>query len=260
MTDSFREKLLKYTKDFYDVLATKDLDWAVKGFIDISKNVYTISGDTKVISKVIELMLFPILQKFATKNKYKMELSKEQNYYPDITFIKNNKKIALDIKSTYRKDKNIVSGFTLGAFTGYFRDRNLNKNITFPYNQYHKHYILGVIYSQNKKCINEKNIYNLSDIEKISSVIRDFEFIIQEKYLIASDRAGSGNTKNIGSYVLITELKNGTGHSSKLGIKIFDDFLMNYMTEKKKKKVDLKKTPYHNLSEYMKYRNIKNVK
>lgn len=49
MTDSFREKLLKYTKDFYDVLATKYLDWAVKGFIDISKNIYTISGDTKVI-------------------------------------------------------------------------------------------------------------------------------------------------------------------------------------------------------------------
>lgn len=74
-------------------------------------------------------------------------------------------------------------------------------------------------------------MYNLSDIEKISSVIRDFVFIIQEKYLIASDRAGSGNTKNIGSSVLITELKNGTGPFSKLGIKIFDDFWMNYMTK-----------------------------
>ena len=260
MTDFFRANLLKYTDDFYAVLSTKDLDWTVKGFIDISKNVYTISSDTKVISKVIELMLFPILQKFALENNYKMILSKEQNYYPDITFIKNNKKIALDIKSTYRKDKNTVSGFTLGAFTGYFRDRNSNKNITFPYNQYHKHYILGVIYSQNKKCINEKNIYNLSDIEKISSVIRDFVFIIQEKYLIASDRAGSGNTKNIGSSVLITDLENGTGPFSKPGIKIFDDFWMNYMTKDMAKMVDLKNPPYHNLSEYMKYRNIQNVK
>ena len=260
MTDSFRKKLLKYTKDFYAVLSTKDLDWTVKGFIDISKNIYTISGDTKVISKVIELMLFPILQKFAIENEYKIILSKEQNHYPDITFIKNNKKIALDIKSTYRKDKNTVSGFTLGAFTGYFRDRNSNKNITFPYNQYYKYYILGVVYSQNKKYINEKKIYNFSDIENISSVIRDFKFIIQEKYLIASDRTGSGNTKNIGSSVLITELENGTGSFSKLGIKIFDDFWMNYMTEDTAKMVDLKNPQYHNLSEYMKYRNIQNVK
>ena len=49
MTDSFRGKLLKYTKDFYAVLSTRDLDWTVKGFINISKNIYTISGDTKVI-------------------------------------------------------------------------------------------------------------------------------------------------------------------------------------------------------------------
>ena len=32
------------------------------------------------------------------------------------------------------------------------------------------------------------------------------------------------------------------------------------MTADMAKKVDLKKTPYHNLSEYMKYRNIQNVK
>lgn len=89
-----------------------------------------------MISKIIELMLFPILQEFAKKNDYRMIFCKEQNHYPDITFVaKDGQKIALDLKSTYRKKNGDVSGFTLGAFTGYFRFRDLNKNITFPYNK-----------------------------------------------------------------------------------------------------------------------------
>ena len=94
-------------------------------------------------------MMFPVLQKFAKENNYKMKFSSEQNHYPDVTFItKNKKKIALDLKSTYRKNKDVVSGFTLGAFTGYFRFRDSKKNITFPYKEYSKHYILGIIYTR----------------------------------------------------------------------------------------------------------------
>ncbi|MBI1918308.1 MAG: hypothetical protein HYS12_26755 [Planctomycetes bacterium] len=37
---------------------------------------------------------------------------------------------------------------TLGAFTGYFRNRTSRKNISFPYAEYGKHYILGIIYSR----------------------------------------------------------------------------------------------------------------
>ncbi len=36
-------------------VATPRGDWIIKGFIDISKNIYTISVDTKVISKIMEL-------------------------------------------------------------------------------------------------------------------------------------------------------------------------------------------------------------
>ncbi|MCM8774383.1 MAG: type II deoxyribonuclease [Candidatus Omnitrophica bacterium] len=133
-------------------VSSKKGDWTVKGFIDIFKNIYTISVDTKVISKILELMLFPIIQRFAQENNYKMVLSREQNYYPDISFIdETGTKIAFDMKSTYRISMNTVSGFTLGTFTGYFRDRNSTKNITFPYKQYAKHYVLGIIYILNKK-------------------------------------------------------------------------------------------------------------
>ena len=59
----------------------------MKGFIDIAKNIYTISVDTKVISKIIELMIFPVLEKFAKENNYQMIFSAEQNHYPDVTVV-----------------------------------------------------------------------------------------------------------------------------------------------------------------------------
>lgn len=258
--DNFQQSLLKHTEEFRKILATPTGDWSVKGFIDVAKNIYTISVDTKVISKIIELMMFPVLQKFAKENKFKMNFCTEQNHYPDVTFITpGKKKIALDLKSTYRKQNGDVSGFTLGAFTGYFRYRDSNKNITFPYKDYSKHYILGVIYSQQVDEIDENRVYSIDDLEEILSVVKDFDFIVQEKYRIAKDRPGSGNTKNIGSCVKIEELKDGLGPFSKLGVKVFDDYWINYMTSEMAKGAKLRKPPYVNIKEYLKYRNIKNL-
>lgn len=258
--DHFQSNLLKHTEDFKRVLATPSGDWSVKGFIDIAKNIYTISVDTKVVSKIIELMMFPVLQRFAKENDYEMVLSSEQNHYPDVTFITKDKKlIALDLKSTYRKTPEVVSGFTLGAFTGYFRFRNSKKNITFPYQEYDKHYILGVIYTQQENLIDENRVYSIDDLEDILSVVKDFDFIVQEKYRIAKDRPGSGNTKNMGSCVKIHELRDGLGPFTKLGVKVFDDFWMSYMTMEMARGAKLKKPPYSNLKEYLKYRNITNI-
>lgn len=131
--DTFQNSLLKHTEDFRKVLATPSGDWSVKGFIDVARNIYTFSVDTKVVSKIIELMMFPVLQKFSKENGFEMRFSAEQNHYPDVTFItKDNKKIALDLKSTHRKNHDVVSGFTLGAFTGYFRFRDSNKKYYLP--------------------------------------------------------------------------------------------------------------------------------
>lgn len=258
--DNFQKQLLKYSKDFKNILETPTGDWSVKGFIDITKNIYTISVDTKVISKIIELMMFPVLEKFAKENDYKMMFATEQNHYPDVTFItKTGEKIALDLKSTYRKNDKTVSGFTLGAFTGYFRNRDGKKNITFPYKEYSKHYILGAIYTKQAGEIDERNVYTIDDLEKILSVVKDFEFIVQEKYRIAKDRPGSGNTKNIGSCVKIEALKKGEGPFSKKGVKIFDDFWRHYMTKEMAKNGGLSDSPYNNLETYLSYRNIENL-
>ena len=158
LKQEFRNRLLKYVDQFNLAVSTGEGDWVVKGFIDIAKNIYTISVDTKVVSKIMEILLFPRICQFAQENNYKMVLCKEQNFYPDMTFIDHaDNKYALDIKSTYRKNGKRVNGMTLGAFTGYFRNRKSKKNITFPYDEYVGHFVLGIIYSRTEEHLDDSN-------------------------------------------------------------------------------------------------------
>ncbi len=48
----FIHLLRKEVNTYKSVLETDSQDWIVKGFIDIDKNVYTITNDTKVVSKM----------------------------------------------------------------------------------------------------------------------------------------------------------------------------------------------------------------
>ncbi len=129
----FESQMREYLPKLKSALANDIGEWVVKGFIDTYQNIYTISADTKVISKLIELMLFPIFLEFADCYGYELHLAEHQNYYPDITFIgRNGQMVAFDLKSTYRISASRVSAFTLGAFTGYFRRRDSTKNISFP--------------------------------------------------------------------------------------------------------------------------------
>ena len=170
--------------EFENVISTDKGDWVVKGFIDIYKNIYTISSDTKVISKIIELYIFPKILEFAKKNNLEIELTKEQNFYPDITFKDSEGNLfAVDLKSSYRKNDNHINGMTLGAFTGYFRDRDSLKNITHPYNEYKAHVVLGVIYDYVSD-IDERKSYTIEQLPDIISVIKNFKFFVQEKWKI----------------------------------------------------------------------------
>jgi len=257
LKNSFLKLIQKEVTGLSKAVSTDRGDWVIKGFIDIAKNVYTISIDTKVISKIMELLLFPNICAFAEKNGFKIILNKEQNFYPDITFVdQNGYKYAIDIKSTYRKDEKTVNGMTLGAFTGYFRDRKSTKNIAFPYDDYVGHFVLGIIYARTANLIDERKKYNLKDLQSITSVIKDFEFFVQEKYKIASDRPGSGNTKNIGGVTNIEQLKNGDGPFAKLGEKIFNDYWMFYLTKDMAKAAELPGPLYMNLKQYKEFKNI----
>ena len=130
----FKKELITFANKLKNHVSTETGDWSVKGFIDIYKNIYTISSDTKIVSKIIEIHIFPLILKFAEENNYNIILTEHQNYYPDLSFIhKKNKniKFAVDLKTTYRK-KNGISSFTLGSHGSYFKDRDKKKNIQFP--------------------------------------------------------------------------------------------------------------------------------
>jgi hypothetical protein len=267
----FFTQLQALTERFNSLVSTNDGNWIVKGFIDVFKNVYTISGDTKVISKVIELTLFPQFVEFANANKLKLVLAREQNHYPDLTFIdESGFKLSLDLKSAYRLDAATVSTMTLGAFTGYFRNRDSTKNITFPYNEYAGHFVLGVIYSRAEMRADELKIHRVRELgfeedakptvdllAEIPSVVKDLQFFVQPKYRIAKDQPGSGNTKNIGAVSSIADLVNGNGPFAKLGEDVFDDYWMYYLTPDMASAVDLAKPPYRNLATYLEYKKLR---
>lgn len=253
--DEFLKHLQEHAATFAKAVATDEGEWIIKGFIDIYRNIYSISVDTKIVSKVLELLLYPMFVDFGKKHGLRLELSPQQNFYPDLTFTdeKSGAKFAVDIKSTYRTSSSTVNGMTLGAFTGYFRKRESNKNTLYPYGQYAGHFVLGVIYTKCDDVADERKKFTLDDLAKIPSVVKEFQFFAQPKYRIASGRPGSGNTKNIGSVDKIEELVNGTGPFGALGEEIYDDYWMFYLTKDMALAVSLDR-PYKNLKTYLDYK------
>jgi len=117
--EDFAEKLVELVNGLKNHVSSEDGQWTIKGFIDLFKNVYTISSDTKIVSKILEIHLFPKILEFAQTHGYKVVLADHQNYYPDISFVKvddESVKFAVDFKTTYRnpKKQHLCNGFTLG--------------------------------------------------------------------------------------------------------------------------------------------------
>ncbi len=254
-TNKFLWELQKHTESFAKAVATDEGEWIIKGFIDVYQRIYSISVDTKIVSKVLELLLFPMFVKFAEKHEFDLELCPQQNFYPDLTFTHKTTgiKFAVDIKSTYRTTSTEVNGMTLGAFTGYFRNRESNKNTRYPYSQYSGHFVLGIIYSKCDEAADERMQFSLEDLPKIPSVIKGFQFFAQPKYKIASSLPGSGNTKNIGSVIKIDQLINGIGSFALLGEDIYDDYWMYYLTNDMAQALGGAR-PYTNLTTYLEYK------
>jgi hypothetical protein len=264
----FKKNLDEFADKLEKCVSTDNGDWTIKGFIDVYKNIYTISSDTKIVSKILEIHIFPQILQFADSIGYKIILAEKQNWYPDLTFIHKKKdevKFAVDIKTTFRRN-NKTAGFTLGSHGSYFKERDKDKNIQFPYNQYLGHYCLGVIYTRTDVSENlaeteifqvqelqekyeksnlkvgEREVTSVKNLKSITSVIKDFDFFAAEKWKIASDKQGSGNTANIGSIFDIDDLKNENGIFSNLGEQWFDEYWINHgtatmMKEGKTKKI-----------------------
>jgi hypothetical protein len=109
---------------------------------------------------------------------------------------------------------------------------------------------LGIIYTRTDTDISETEIYNVQELyeeyetpvkkvgerevttvkhlKSITSVIKDFDFFVAEKWKIASDKQGSGNTANIGCTLNLEDLKAENGIFSQLGENWFDEYWINF--------------------------------
>lgn len=265
--NEFLNKLKNFSKELTEYVSDKVGGWKVKGFIDIEKSIYTISSDTKIISKILEIQLFPKFQEFADQNGYEIVLAEMQNWYPDLSFVnKENPKIkfAVDIKTTYRliDYDGFCNGFTLGSHGEYFRKRTSTKNIQFPYAEYTSHICLGILYTRALSTdIDETKTFQLKNLDKITSVIKDFVFFAEEKWKISSDKGGSGNTANIGSIQYIDDILKGNGVFKNLGEKVFDEYWINQDVLKvadSKKKGNFKRLT--RLTEFLEFKGISSDK
>lgn len=116
------------------------LDWSLVGILTKKQEVYTLSYDSKILSKIFEILCEPLVRNIADDLGMIMEKS-NQTVYPEFTLFNVEEpmeKVAIDIKSTYRQFNQDGSirpfTFTLGSYRSFLR--NNTKNIKYPYNQY----------------------------------------------------------------------------------------------------------------------------
>ncbi len=89
---------------------------------------------------------------------------------------------------------------------------------------------------KSKKKVGARQVTEVNNLKSITSVIKDFDFFTAEKWKIASDGQGSGNTANIGCNIDIDDLKKENGVFSNLSEYWFDEYWQNYGHIKRKGK------------------------
>ncbi len=223
-------KFMNFGEEFYKKIGNNKLTWLVRGILSTDDLVYGIGTDSKILSRVFELLSYPFIEEIAQEQNYYLEISSEQTVYPDFTLYKTKKdktKLAIDIKSTYRKKPNAKFGFTLGSYTSFLR--NNTKNIMYPYDEYSEHWIIGFVYDRETESSRSTKKVNLSERNTLMPSYKNVEFVVQEKYKIAGCKPGSGNTANIGSILGdLNDFKHGNGPFSSYGEATFRDYWANY--------------------------------
>ncbi len=230
----FKQKLHEFAQDLKNYITNRNWEWSMKWFIDESRTIFWLSSDTKLLSKIFEIHIFPAIVNFANHNWYNIEFTEHQNHYPDLTFSRKDNpsiRFAVDLKTTYKDspESKSCNWFTLWSHGEYFINRTSSKNIKYPYWSYLWHFILGIIYVRRWDIdLSEIQTYSEQELADIPSVASDFVFFSCEKWEIASDKWWSGNTANIGSIKNIPDILVWKWTFSELGELWFDDYWMNY--------------------------------
>lgn|SRR5215213_4654832 len=192
---------MNFKEDFIKKLEEHSLMYKIHGILADDNKVYPLGTDTKVLGSIFELIIRPLIYEIAEENGFIVREPRAQNIYPDFTLMIDEEdvnKIAVDVKTTYREGNNRVS-FTLGGYNSFIREETKAKNIEFPYDQYAEDWVIGFIYKRKAPEEIPSHIYELEDLEKIPVPFEDVQVFVQEKWRIAGQTAGSGNTTNIGS-------------------------------------------------------------
>ena len=86
-------------------------------------------------------------------------------------------------------------------------------NIVFPYDEYAAHWVIGFVYRRVAVDAGAANrMYTISELAQVPVPFADVAVFVSEKWRIAGDRAGSGNTANIGSITgTLSDFQQGNG-------------------------------------------------
>ena len=206
------------------------INFEAYGILDSNGNIHTLGTDSKIIGRIFEMFAQPVLEEIAGELGYNLKTPTSQTVYPDFIMFnpeKPKEKIAIDIKTTYINTNNSPIKFTLGSYGSYMR--NNTKNIEYKYTDYIKHYVIGFVYKRNDSA-QESRVYKYENRQEIVYPYTDVRYFIEEKFKIAGDKPGSGNTENIGSISTrdFSDLKYGRGPFSELGQDIYDIYWKYY--------------------------------
>lgn len=244
-SDKIIETISKY-------LPKDEKEWELVGFINKDKDIFAFGNDSKIIGRLFEVIATDALIRSCEELGYELGESPEQTVYPDFYFIKpDGKRIAIDVKTTYRKFNRSggVSkfGFTGGSFTSFMR--NGSKNIDGKYEDYDGHYIIGILYSREENPTIGKT--SLENLESIVPAYKHPEVFIQEKFRICGDKKGSGNTDNIGTIKsnTIEPFMHGAGPFAFMGASAFHHYWTNH--PKYKDSQSTKESLYSDISGYL---------
>jgi len=173
------------------------------------KDIIPIGHDSKCVSHLLQVIVSHLLRKALDKlDDCTFVENTVQNSYPDYVIAVRGLHYAIDMKSCYRKNANQISGFTLGTYRGYFKDRTTKRCIYMPYENFDKHVCICVVYS------------------RLENTIRVADLFVREKWQIASKHPGSGNTKNIGSIKNLKDIS--SGKTCFKNERDFDKYWMHY--------------------------------
>lgn len=192
--------MFDFRSAFLEELAIAKPNYRVRGIVTDDEQVYPLGSDTKVLSTIFESFARPLIYRVAAKYGYDVEEPEAQNCYPDFTLLRSSddaRKVAVDVKTTYRRHELDRVSFTLGGYQSFLR--NETKGILYPFSQYEAHWIVGYIYTRRPRDETPSHVYPLKEVANVPPPYDDVQVFVQEKWRIAGDIAGSGNTTNIGS-------------------------------------------------------------